>query len=241
MLQYDNVFCRFGNNHYLCSTYYHQQIQDMKQRTLLIALLLGMVLGASGQIALSRLTAYNDFRPAIAHLVDGKTLNLPLANIFLKNSSLLYMNNNGTAMEADMRNLTGVDFEGRSYVRIDTVLAYRVDTIGTSALYCAWVIDLKAFRQAVKNNTNITNLDLSFNTMLGYTTVQVGEEETIPVIPLYYYKIDGKYVRVHERHLKRFFNKEQRRRMESVMELKGFSWTDEKYLMQILQVISQGT
>ena len=106
MLQYDNVFCRFGNNHYLCSTYYHQQIQDMKQRTLLIALLLGMVLGASGQIALSRLTAYNDFRPAIAHLVDGKTLNLPLANIFLKNSSLLYMNNNGTAMEADMRNPT---------------------------------------------------------------------------------------------------------------------------------------
>ena len=120
----------------------------MKQKTLLIALLLAMVLGASGQIALSRLTAFTEFRPAVVHLADGKTMNLPLANIFLKNSSLLYMNNSGTAMEADMKNLLRVDFDDRTYVRIDTLLAYRVDTIGNSALYCAWVIDLKAFRQA---------------------------------------------------------------------------------------------
>lgn len=209
----------------------------MKQKTLLIALLLAMVLGASGQIALSRLTAFTEFRPAVVHLADGKTMNLPLANIFLKNSSLLYMNNSGTAMEADMKNLLRVDFDDRTYVRIDTLLAYRVDTIGSSALYCAWVIDLKAFRQAVKNNTNITNLDLSFNTMLSYTTVEVNQEETLPVVPIYYFKIDDKFVRVHERHLKRFLDKEKRRRMESVMDLKGFSWTDEKYLMQMLRII----
>ena len=209
----------------------------MKQKTLLIALLLAMVLGASGQIALSRLTAFTEFRPAVVHLADGKTMNLPLANIFLKNSSLLYMNNSGTAMEADMKNLLRVDFDDRTYVRIDTLLAYRVDTIGNSALYCAWVIDLKAFRQAVKNNTNITNLDLSFNTMLSYTTVEVNQEETLPVVPIYYFKIDDKFVRVHERHLKRFLDKEKRRRMESVMDLKGFSWTDEQYLMQMLRII----
>lgn len=209
----------------------------MKQKTLLIALLLAMVLGASGQIALSRLTAFTEFRPAVVHLADGKTMNLPLANIFLKNSSLLYMNNSGTAMEADMKNLLRVDFDDRTYVRIDTLLAYRVDTIGSSALYCAWVIDLKAFRQAVKNNTNITNLDLSFNTMLSYTTVEVNQEETLPVVPIYYFKIDDKFVRVHERHLKRFLDKEKRRRMESIMDLKGFSWTDEKYLMQMLRII----
>ena len=209
----------------------------MKQKTLLIALLLAMVLGASGQIALSRLTAFTEFRPAVVHLADGQTMNLPLANIFLKNSSLLYMNNSGTAMEADMKNLLRVDFDDRTYVRIDTLLAYRVDTIGSSALYCAWVIDLKAFRQAVKNNTNITNLDLSFNTMLSYTTVEVNQEETLPVVPIYYFKIDDKFVRVHERHLKRFLDKEKRRRMESVMDLKGFSWTDEKYLMQMLRII----
>ena len=209
----------------------------MKQRSLLIAFLLLMVLGVSAQSKLSRLTAYNEFRPAIAHLADGKTLALPLANIFLKNSSLLYMSSNGTPMEAERKNILRVDFDDRSYFRIDTLLAYKVDSVDNSALYCAWVIDLKAFRQAVKNNTTITNLDLSFNTILGYTTIDTNEEENFPIIPIYYFKIDDKFVLVHERHLKRFLNKDKRRLMESVMSQKGFSWTDEAYLMQMLKLI----
>ena len=58
----------------------------MKQKSLLIAFLLMIVLGASAQNNLSRLTVYNEFRPAIAYLADGKKLTLPMANIFLKNS-----------------------------------------------------------------------------------------------------------------------------------------------------------
>jgi hypothetical protein len=209
----------------------------MKQKSLLIAILLLTVLGAFAQDKLSRLTAYNEFRPAIAHLVGGKTVKMQLANIFLKNSSLLYMSSNGTPMEAEMKNILRVDFEDRSYFRIDTVLAYKVDSVENSALYCAKVIDLKAFRQAVKNNTSITNLDLSFNTILGYTTIDTNEEENFPIIPIYYFKIDDKFVLVHERHLKRFLNKEKRRLMESAMAMEGFSWTDEKCLMQMLKLI----
>lgn len=209
----------------------------MKQKSLLIAILLLTVLGAFAQDKLSRLTAYNEFRPAIAHLVSGKTVKMQLANIFLKNSSLLYMSSNGTPMEAEMKNILRVDFEDRSYFRIDTVLAYKVDSVENSALYCAKVIDLKAFRQAVKNNTSITNLDLSFNTILGYTTIDTNEEENFPIIPIYYFKIDDKFVLVHERHLKRFLNKEKRRLMESAMAMEGFSWTDEKCLMQMLKLI----
>ena len=209
----------------------------MKQKSLLIAFLLLTVLGASAQSKLSRLTAYNEFRPAIAYLTGGKTVKLSLANIFLKNSSLLYMSSDGIPMEAEMKPIMRVDFEDRSYFRIDTLLAYKVDSVDNSALYCAKVIDLKAFRQAVKNNTSITNLDLSFNTIVGYTTIDTNEEEDFPVIPIYYFKIDDKFVLVHERHLKRFLNKDKRRLMESVMSMKGFSWTDEKFLMQMLQLI----
>lgn len=143
----------------------------MKQKSLLIAFLLMIVLGASAQNNLSRLTVYNEFRPAIAYLADGKKLTLPMANIFLKNSSLLYMSSNGTPMEAEMKNINRVDFQDRSYFRIDSLLCYKVDSVDNSALFCARVIDLKAFRQIVKNNTSITNLDLSFNTVLGYTTI----------------------------------------------------------------------
>ena len=147
------------------------------------------------------------------------------------------MSSNGTPMEAEMKNINRVDFQDRSYFRIDSLLCYKVDSVDNSALFCARVIDLKAFRQAVKNNTNITNLDLSFNTMLSYTTVEVNQEETLPVVPIYYFKIDDKFVRVHERHLKRFLSKEKRRLMNSAMNLPDFSWTDEKSLMKLLEMI----
>ena len=209
----------------------------MKRSIFLTTILLASVVCATAQEILTRLTEFKEFRPAIVYMADGKKVTLPHANIFLKNSSLLYLSNDGIAMEADMKPLMRVDFQDRMYFRIDSTLAYRVDTLDDNALYCARVIDLKAYRQAVKNNTNITNLDLSFNTMLNYTTVEVNEEEGLPIIPRFYYRLDGKYVLAHERHLKRILNKEKRRRMESVMSLPGFSWTDEKWLMEVLKAI----
>jgi hypothetical protein len=49
--------------------------------------------------------------------------------------------------------------------------------------------------------------------------------------------LDDKFVRVHERHLKRTLPKEKRQIMESVMNMPGFTWTNEKYLMMILEKI----
>ena len=75
--------------------------------------------------------------------------------------------------------------------------------------------------------------------MFQYTTIDINDVKDIhfPVIPLYYYRINDQFVLVHERNLKRFFDKENRRRMESVMNLPDFSWTDEKSLLKILEII----
>ena len=141
-----------------------------------------------------------------------------------------------------IKNLLRVDFKDRSYIRIDSVLAYQVDSVGSKALFCAKVLDIKAYKQTLMNNSNITNLDLNdlmTMNMIQYSTIDIQDTKDIhfPVIPLYYYRIDDKFVLVHERHLKRALNKENRRRMESVMNLPGFSWTDEKFLIKILEVI----
>ena len=190
-----------------------------------------------------QLTAFPEFRPATATMADGKKMDIPMANIFLKNSSLLYISGELTK-EANTKNLLRVDFKDRSYIRIDSVLAYQVDTVGKNALFCAKVLDLKAYKQLLINNSNITNLnmnDLLSMNMLQYTTVDIGDTQDIhfPVIPLYYYRINDKFVLVHERHLKRFFDKENRRRMESVMNMPGFSWTNEEFLLKILEVIKE--
>ena len=213
----------------------------MKKRVLSFTVLTMAALRVAAQEVTPKLTAFPEFRPATAYLADGKKLDIPMANIFLKNSSLLYLSGELTK-EADTKNLMRVDFKDRSYFRIDSVLAYQVDTVRSNALYCAKVLDIKAYKQLIINNSNITNLDINdimSNNMLQYTTVDIGDAQDIhfPVIPLYYYKINNKYVFVHERHLKRFFDKENRRRMESVMNLPGFSWTDESFLLKILEVI----
>ena len=213
----------------------------MRKLVLLSTMLMLVAFKGAAQEVTPQLTVFPEFRPATVYMVDGKKLDIPMANIFLKNSSLLYISGELTK-EVDTKNLMRVDFKDRIYFRIDSVLAYQVDTIGANALFCAKVLDLKAYRQLIANNSNITNLDLNdlaTMNMFQYTTIDINDVNDIhfPVIPLYYYRINDQFVLVHERNLKRFFDKENRRRMESVMNLPDFSWTDEKSLHKILEII----
>ena len=63
----------------------------MKRLLFTTILMLAMLKGVAQQIT-SALTVYPDFRPATILLTNGGKLKVPLANVFLKNSSLLYMN-----------------------------------------------------------------------------------------------------------------------------------------------------
>ena len=181
-------------------------------------------------------TVYKEFRPATIHLADGRLLKVSLANIFLKNSSLLYKSGVDTK-EANLKTLTQVDFEDRSYYKIDSLLAYQVDTIGNDALYCAQKIDFVAWRQMVANNSVLSSLDLG--DMIGYSYAELADEQDLhfPIIQLYFFRLNGKFVLAHERNLKRVLNKEKRRLMETMMIDKSFSWTDEQSLLKLLKTI----
>ena len=216
----------------------------MKRITLVITILLLATFKATAQEQpiTSAITAYPDFRPATAVLTSGRKANIPLANIFLKNSSLLYMKGDNI-MEADMRNILRVEFEDRAYIRIDSMLVYQVDSVGNDALFCAKVLDIEGYKQSRANSSNITNLDLTALTStastLSYNTIEATDKSELqfPITNIYYYRLDDKFVRVHERHLKRALSKEKRQIMESVMNMPGFTWTNEKYLMMILEKI----
>ena len=210
----------------------------MKHLLLSTILLLATLNGVAQQIT-PALTVYPDFRPATILLTDGSKLKVPLANIFLKNSSLLYMSGE-LAKEADLKNVRQVEFDDRTYIRIDSLLAYQVGVVGENALYCAKVIDLQSYKQTIANSANITNLDLSnITNMLSFNTIDAIGKDSVqfPVIPIYYYRLDNQFVLVHERHLKRILSKEKRRLMESAMNLPKFSWTDEESLMKMLEML----
>ena len=217
----------------------------MKRLALVITIVLLATLKVTAQQHqpnTSAITVYHDFRPATVYLTSGRKTSIPLANIFLKNGALLYMSNDNI-MEADMSTLLRVEFEDRTYIRIDSMLCYQVDSVGNDALFCTKVIDINAYKQSRANSANITNLDLtsltSTSSSLSYNTIEATDKSELqfPVVNVYYYRLNDKFVRVHERHLKRALSKEKRQIMESVMNMPGFTWTNEKYLMMILEKI----
>ena len=158
------------------------------------------------------------------------------ANIFLKNSGLLYISGHDTK-EANLKTMAKVEFKDRTYYRIDSVLAYQVDTVNHQELYCAPRIDVVAWRGLLINNRQLNNIDLG--EMVTYSATELVDKQDIhfPLINLYYLKIDGKYVFAHERNLKRVLDKEKRRLMTSVMSEPGFSWTSEASLLKLLKYI----
>ena len=191
---------------------------------------------ARAQTTTTSLTVYKNFQPATIHLVDGRQMKMALANIFLKNSGLLYISGQYTK-EANVKTLTKVEFKDRTYYRIDSVLAYQVDTVNHQHLYCAQRLDLEAWRGMMINNRQMTNISLG--DMLSYTTTELEDQQDIhfPLVNVYYLQIDGKYVLAHERNLKRVLDKERRRLMASVMSEPGFSWTSEASLLKLLKIL----
>ncbi|MBR1879557.1 MAG: hypothetical protein IJ804_02220 [Prevotella sp.] len=191
-----------------------------------------------GQVKTSKLTVYKSFKPSIILLKDGRQLKQPLTNIFLKNSSLLYMHGT-TSMEANMDNILSVQFDDRRYVKIDSLLAYEVDSVGQDILYKATVIDMQAYLQQLKNNQVITSLSLGDQISTSSIDLSTEDDYKFPLIDIFYYRFNGKMVRVHERYLGRLLTKEQKRIMKTYMSLPDFSWTDEKSLVKLLKGLQQ--
>lgn len=203
------------------------------------ALFIIMMLAAqsiSAQIRTTKLTAYKQFKPSTIMLKDGRELKQPLTNIFLKNSSLLYMNGTNS-MEANMDNIISVTFDDRQYIKIDTMLYYLVDTVGNDALYRATVMDMPAYYQQLRNNKVITNID--FGDQIQTSSIDISNEDDykFPLIDLFYYRYNGEFVRTHERNLGRILSKDKQRMLKTFVNLPDFSWTDEQSLLNLLKAL----
>ncbi len=189
---------------------------------------------------LSRRTmAFATFRPAVVTLANGKTVNAPQANVFLKGSVLVYRNPQGRVMEANRRTVRSVDFAERHYERIDTMLYWRVDTVGSNALYCATYIDMLSLRQQILNSRNMTDVQMN-SLMLSSTALTANDEDfDLPYTNVYYYRYRGKWVRVHERDIDHALPRNKRQAYKLALSMPGFSWSAPPSLLELLRSISE--
>lgn len=204
----------------------------MKRLNTLLLIIATAVLTATAQVKTTNLTVFKEFKPSEIQLKDGRVVRQGLTNIFLKNSSLLYLQGT-TPMEANMDNIISVKFDDRLYLKIDTVLAYFVDSIGNDALYCATVIDVPAYQRGLRNNVMITSA-VNIATTVDLNT---DEDYKFPLIDLYFYRIDGKYVKCHERNLQLLLNKEKKRIVRTFCSMNDFSWNDRDSLLKLLRAL----
>ena len=207
----------------------------MRTSTLFIIMML-VAQSLSAQIRTEKLTVYKQFKPSTIMLKDGRELKQPLTNIFLKNSSLLYMNGTNS-MEANMDNIISVKFDDRQYIKIDTMLYYLVDTIGNDALYRATVMDMPAYYQQLRNNKVITNIDFGDQIQTSHIDISTEDDYKFPLIDLFYYRYNGEFVRTHERNLGRILPKNKQRMLKTFVNLPDFSWTDEESLLKLLKAL----
>ena len=219
----------------------YTKTMDMKGTNLkVVALLLAIVtsIGAVAQQRTSQLALYSDFKPATITLADGRVIKNPLTNVFLKNSSLLYVQGTNT-MEAKMSTIRRVDFEDRFFVNIDDQLASVVDTVGSSVLYRVDYLDIEAYNTNLKNNIDISSFSLS-----DFVNTDVvdknGEDDyrTIPLVHKYYMLYNGKIINVHEREIWRQLPKEKKRMFMAIVDAPGFTWVDDASILRLLKAIS---
>lgn len=194
---------------------------------------------AQGTSTSKRTTEFADFKPALVQTTKGQVLKVPQANILLKRSSLIYRSMGSRTMEAATDIISSVDIEGRHYERIDSLLAWRVDTVGDNALYCVTRIDREALRNNIINSQQMTDLQLN-SLLLDVTTVGPNDSDIVyPLVNTYYFKLKGKFVPCHERELYRHVPKSRRHDYKVALSMPDFSWTSRKSLMDILRNITQ--
>jgi len=207
-----------------------------KVNIILFMLMLSLTVVAQEERKVSAIM-FKEFQPAVITFADGHKLNQPLANVFLKNATLLFPKGEYT-MEANMDNIVAVDFPNLSFVTIDRQMAYLVDSVGGNSLYCIELFDKETYERNLRNNINISNLSLG--DQISTTTVDINTEDDykLPVFCHYFMKLDGKFVKVHERNLSKALPKEKRTMMKRIMALPDFSWQRKESLIQLLKAIS---
>lgn len=179
-------------------------------------------------------TVFKVFCPALITMKSGNIISVKEANIFLRNSCLLYKNGTKT-MQADMDNVRAVDIEGRHYVKADTMLAVLVDSVNNSQLLASTVIDMEAYVTQMQNNRQFTNLEM--REMVNYATIDLiaEEDKTYPLVKYFFYRINNKLYPVTERNLMKLAPKGKRRFIKSIIQSADFSWGSEDCLMKLLK------
>ena len=208
-------------------------------KLLITILALAATLTATAEDRITMATLYPEFKPSVIYLNDGRKLKQSLTNVFLKNSSLLYLKGSYT-MEANMDNIVRVEFDDKQFEVVEKQLAVIVDSVKGNIVYRVDYLDMEAYQERLKNNINITNISLG--EQISTTTLDINNEEDykLPLVHKYYMLYNGELFLLHEREIMRRLPKDgdTKRMFKTIVKKDGFSWTSDESVSQLLHAIT---
>jgi len=197
-------------------------------------------ISVSAQISIGeteRVTAYDKYQKATVYLKDGQKVKT-YGNIFLKNCSFIY-NRNGKPYEVDTKRIDHVVIGKDTYITCDTVLAKLDTVINGNMMLTATMIDVEAWITKMRNAHDITSLSLG--EVMQWTAIDNSTEKDrmYPLVALYYYKYDDKFIRASERPVWHALPKNKRYAYRAYVESGMFRWSDKDNLIELLGIISR--
>lgn len=179
-------------------------------------------------------TMFPEFKQAYITLANGNTNRQKEANIFLKNSALVYKKD-GKIMQAEMKLIKKVEIEGRTFVNCQNQLAEIVAEEEGKQLVQICLIDREAMHSEYLNESRITNIEM--NDLVSLTRLDPAEDAMkYPLANTYYFIINSKPVLAHERSVRRVVKKDNMQMYESLT-YPPFKWNDKESLISLLKVL----
>ena len=179
--------------------------------------------------------AFPEFKDATVHfsfMRKGKAK----ANIFLKDSGLLYMQDT-TVMQADLTDVISVDFDSVKYMRVtkDIGMGRVIAEKNNCALVCVTTIDVKSYDTDEAKGQNLPFFSLEgFNVFLEIEADFRDEAKGYPLQDKYYFMVRGNAVPAVERKVKKVIRAEKKSDFKELMADRFWSWKDAGSLTDLL-------
>ena len=213
----------------------------MKRFTYILLLFLGLAQISTAQQSQERQrstmpTAYAEFQDAKVMQSFGRFVKAR-ANIFLKNASLLFIQDN-QIMEANLKPVTSVLFGNDRYVKVnDTQLGLLVMQQGYNQLIRVTTIDMDKYAAEHGGGEDLPYLDMN---EIGGMFFEIDSEsqrrevdQGFPLQHKYYFNIRGQIIPANESKFKKFVRDDMKKAFKEKMNDKFWSWSDEASLCQL--------
>lgn len=178
--------------------------------------------------------AFSTFRPAKILQTFGRSVTTNEANIFLKNSTLVFKEN-GKVKQAYMKNIIGAVFDDSiRYVTLDSIMGRLVSQRGRNKLVCVTTIDMDRYKSLTTGGENLPFFQIEeLNLFLDIDGDKRPESKGLPLKYTYYFIVNGTIYPANEKTIKKLVRPEMKAAFKHLMYDKFWSWKDAASLTQL--------